>query len=456
MPVTTTAPTDRDTFLAALRAADILTPNQFTKAKSLAPSGAAANAAAALVSAGLITQFQADRLLAGRPDGYVLGQYVVLEQIGRGTMSRVYKAKHRTMNRPVAIKVLSAELTRTATARESFQKEIRAAGKLTHPNIVTAYDANELHGRFYLVLEFVDGPNLEVFVQQRGPLSVTDACAFIYQIATGLQHAHEKGMVHGDIKPANLLVARPSPSAPLTIKIADFGIPKATHGADFAAPEQLASSTLPVDHRADLYSLGCVFFYLLTGWPPFAGGTKEEKIRRHLWEELPPINRMRSDVPPDIAAIVHRLLAKHPAARFASVAELRTHLEATCVPVAIPMEGEVNFDMPVYPVQPGHDSGYLTGRAPQPSGVHTTPGSGTFSVPSAESSPWSQLTDELAEGDTVPIARTETPPPTRRIKKPLPNRERGAVPVWVTASLLTTVVLLSLMGIGAVVKILVK
>lgn len=454
MPVTTTAPTDRDAFLAALRAADILTPNQFTKAKSLAPAGPAANAATAIVAAGLITKFQADRLLAGRTDGYVLGQYAVLEQIGRGTMSRVYKAKHRTMNRPVAVKVLSAELTRTAATRESFQREIRAAGKLTHPNIVTAYDVNELHGRFYLVLEFVDGPNLELFVQQRGPLPVNDACAFIYQIATGLRHAHEKGMVHGDIKPANLLVARPSPSAPLTIKIADFGIPKATHGADFGAPEQLASSTLPVDHRADLYSLGCVFFYLLTGWPPFAGGTTEEKIRRHLREELPPINRMRSDIPPDVAAIVHRMLAKHPAARFASAAEVLAHLEATCVPVAIPMEGEVNFDMPVYSVQPGHDSGYLTGRATPPSGNHTQPGSGTFSVPPAEPSPWSQLTDEMAEGDTIPIKRTDTPSPTKRLKKP--NPDHGAVPVWVTVCLLATVVLLSLMGIGAVVKILVK
>jgi serine/threonine protein kinase len=432
--------TDRRTFLEVVRAASILTANQLAKAKTLAPTGSAADAARAMVATGLITRFQADRLLAGRTDGFSLGPYVILEQVGRGTMSRVYKAKHRTMNRLVAIKVLSSSLTRTAAEREGLQQEVRAAGKLAHPNIVTAYDANELQDRFYLVLEFVDGPSLDSFVRQRGPLPVPEACEFIRQTAIGLQHAHEKGMVHRDLKPRNLLVARPTPSAPLTVKIADFGIPKAVHGpTDFTAPEQAGSTPVPADSRADLYSLGCVFYFLLTGRAP---------------GEYPvPIGQVRPDMPPEVAAIVHRLLAKNPAARFVSAAELLIHLDAACVPVAIPVDDAVDFDMPAYPVKPGHDSGYLTGRAGQPSDMHPLPGSDTFTIPVAEPSPWAQLTDEMAE-ETQPLELDDTPLPLPYTSKPPGHGE--SVPLWMTATLLVGIVLLCLMGIGAVIKLLVK
>lgn len=420
----TAAPTDRDAFLEAVRAADILTPNQQAKATAVAPAGSAAGAAAAaLVAAGLVTRFQADRLLAGRTDGFIVGPYVVLDQVGRGAMSRVYKAKHRTMHRPVAIKVLSSGLTRTAAERAALQRAVRAAGKLTHPNIVTAYDASELHDRFYLVLEFVDGPSLDALVRQRGPLPVAEACEFVRQTAIGLQHAHEMGMVHGDLKPANLLVARPTPAAPLTVKIADFGVPKAVHGpTDFAAP---AGET---DHRADLYALGGAFYFLLTGRPPH----RDHPV---------PVGQVRPDVPPEVAAVVHRLLAPHPAARFASAAELLVHLDAACVPVAIPMDDAVSFDVPAYPARPGQDSGYLTGRSPQ-SGART-----------ADASPWARMTDEATE-DTVPLDLDITPDPIPYRAKP-PGRGEP-VPLWMTAGLLVGIVLLCLMGIGVVVRLLAK
>ena len=423
----TAAPTDRDAFLAAVRAADILTPNQHAKAAAVAPTGSAAGAAAALVTAGLVTRFQADRLLAGRTDGFIVGPYVVLDQVGRGAMSRVYKAKHRTMHRPVAIKVLSSGLTRTAPERDALQRAVRAAGKLTHPNIVTAYDASDLHDRFYLVLEFVDGPSLDALVRQRGPLPVADGCEFVRQTAVGLSHAHEMGMVHGDIKPANLLVARPTPAAPLTVKIADFGIPKAVHGpTDFAAPAGEG------DARADLYSLGGVFYFLLTGWPPHR-------------DHPAPLGQVRPDVPPAVTAVVHRLLAKDPAARFASAAELLVHLDAACVPVAAPVEDAVNFDLP-YPPQYSQDSGYLTGRAGPLSGIQA-PRYGP------EPSPWAQLADE-GDGDTVPLNLEDTPAPIPyRVKPP----GRGpAVPLWMSATLFVCAVLLSLMGISTVLKLLAK
>lgn len=451
---------DRDALFEAVCRTELLTPAQLQRAAVMVTDRAvrdAAGAAAALVAAGLLTRFQADRLLSGRTDGFQLGPYLILDQIGRGAMSRVYKARHRTMNRAVAIKVLSAELTRTAESRQRFQGEVRAAGKLSHPNIVTAFDANELHDRFYLVLEFVDGPSLQALVQQRGALPVDEACEFVRQIAQGLQHAHEHGVVHRDLKPSNVLVARPTQTAPPAVKIADFALPRVVSGRpDYLAPEAIHDPTA-ADARADLYALGCVFYFLLTGHPPFEGAD-DELVRAHVSREVPAVNRVRPDVRPEIAAIVHRLLAKRPAGRFASAAELLAHLDAACVPAAIPVDC-VSFDLP--PGAPyAHDSGYLTGRHALAGGSGAFPrsASGAFvlELPSApEPSPWAQLTEPTAAGDTAALEvddNTPAPPP-HRVVRLKPPRGSDAVPLWMTAVLLVCVVLLSLIGITAVAKV---
>jgi serine/threonine-protein kinase len=444
MPVPPTkAPVDRNTFLDTLWATDLLSASQFTRAEALAPAGSATDAARALVEAELLTRFQAERLLAGRTDGFFIDQYVLLEKVGRGSVSRVFKAKHRTMNRPVALKVLSSGLTRTAEERQTFQAEVRAAAKLAHPNIVTAYDINELCDRFYLVLEFVDGPNLDDLVRHSGPLPVAEACEFVRQTASGLQHAHEKGMIHRDIKPTNLLVARPTPAAPLAIKIADFGIPKTLSTAgpsDSAAPEARGTGPGLVDGRADLYSLGCVFYFLLTGRPPGAVPV--------------PVGQLRPDVAPEVAVIVHRLLAPSPAMRFTSAAELLLHLDAACVPVAIPMD-EVNFDFP-YPGHPGHDSGFYFGGNPPPgSGPHTPLGSGAFAVPTPapEPSPWAQITEAVAE-ETKPfdLDVTPAPPPHKTKPKPKQTGHGEPVPLWRTITLLVSTVLLCVLCLVMIVK----
>jgi serine/threonine-protein kinase len=419
MPSPVTAPpTARSALLSAVRAAGVLAPAQFARAETLAPNGSAADLAQSLVAHGLLTRFQADRLLAGRTDGFALDQYVLLEQVGRGARSRVYKAKHRTMKRPVALQVLAADLTRTPAQRAALLKAVRAAAALTHPNVVTAYDANELHDRFYLVLEFVDGPDLAALVAQRGPLPYDEACELVRQAASGLQHAHEKGIVHGDIKPNNLMVARPTPGAPLAVKLADFGVPKGPASANgFAAPEQLNPAARRSDHRADLYSLGTVLFFLLTGRAPNRGAD---------------LAHLRPDVPATVVAVVQRLFAPAPAARYQSAAELLAELDAACVPVAIPVES-ISFDLPVR-VQ-GADSDVFSGRYP---------------VPAEDPSPWAQLTAASA-GDTLPHDLERTPV----AHAPKAARQKGVSPVTMV-TLFVGAVLLCLMAIGGVIGLLAK
>lgn len=352
--MTTPQTMDRPTFLTNLRQSGLVTAEQMAKVVGRLPdSNRGPVLAKTLIEQGLLTRFQAELLLAGKTSGFFLGQYRILDHLGRGGMGRVFKAEHMTMNRIVAIKVLAAHLTKTPKAQQMFQREVRAAARLVHPNIVTAYDANQVGDRSYLVMEYVDGPNLEQLVKQRGPLPVGVVCDFIRQAANGLQHAHEVGMVHRDIKPANLLVQRPTSSsanAYCSVKILDFGLARLQSWGpgkpggesimaaentvlgtpDFLSPEQ-ARNMHSVDIRSDLYSLGCTMHYLLTGKTVFPGGTTLEKLVRHSTTEPPPIEALRPDVSPPVAAIYRRLMAKKPDHRFQTPAELA----ATLAPFAV-------------------------------------------------------------------------------------------------------------------------
>jgi serine/threonine-protein kinase len=340
---------DRETFLERVRASALISPERLMKALGNAPETDRGRVLARfLVETGHLTKFQAERLLAGRTDGFVMGQYRILDELGRGGMGRVFKAEHMSMGRVVAIKILSSELTKTERARQLFEREVKAAARLSHPNIVTAFDANQLGDRFFLVMEFVDGPNLHDLVKEHGLLPVTQACDYIRQAALGLQFAHDLGMVHRDIKPANLLVQKNKSNLSTgssVVKILDFGLARlntnddGTPGddsidvnaqtvmgtPDFLSPEQ-ARSLHATDGRSDLYSLGCAFYYLLIGKPPFPGGTTLEKLVRHSTEPPKPIGNLRKDIRPEVAAIVHRLLAKKADDRFQSAADLAAAL----------------------------------------------------------------------------------------------------------------------------------
>lgn len=377
-----------------------------------------------LLKLNLLTRFQATRLMKGKTDGFFLGQYRIMEEIGRGGMGRVYKAIHQTMGRNVAVKVLAPELTKTERAKQLFQREVRAAAKLNHPNIVTAYDANHAGDRFFLVMEYVDGPNLSSLVKDHGPLSIQQACEFIKQTAIGLAYAHGLGLIHRDIKPANLLVHTPSTGP--QIKILDFGLacmtntedprmiddsapPQTMLGtADYVSPEQ-ARNHKTVDTRADLYSLGCTFYYLLVGHGPFPGGTALEKIVRHTADAPPAIQALRPDVPDGIASIVHRLLAKNPDWRYQKAMDLVTDLEAAMT------GGTLDWNPPSKPTLQANDSSALS-----------TP----------EEDPFSQLLDENTDtthpgAQQVTDENTAPPPRSRPAPRPRPVPQRSHGSMWV-------------------------
>jgi serine/threonine protein kinase len=345
---------DRQTFLENLRRSELLNARELQAAvQGLPETDRGRDVARALIKKGVLTRFQAQQLLAGRTRGFVIGQYRILEQIGKGGMGRVYKAMHRTMKRVVALKVLAPELVRTEKARRLFKREVRAAAQLLHPNIVTAYDANKVTGRYFLVMEYVDGPNLDQLVRQGGPLPVSLACELVRQAAAGLQHALSLGMIHRDIKPGNLMVARGGPGLPSPapqIKILDFGLARLQEAEDaelagdgtiqtsantvlgtpdYLSPEQ-CRDLHATDIRSDLYSLGCTFYYLLTGQVPFPGGTSLEKLVRHASEDAEPVESLRPSVPAAVAAIVRKLMAKDPAERYQAPDELAAALAPFC------------------------------------------------------------------------------------------------------------------------------
>jgi eukaryotic-like serine/threonine-protein kinase len=287
-------------------------------------------------------------------------RYRILAQLGEGGMGTVYKAEHRIMERIVALKVIGSHLLSNPQAVERFRQEVKAAGRLSHPNIVVAHDADQAGNRHFLVMEYVEGIGLARLVEKKGPLAIAHACSFVRQAALGLQHAHERGMVHRDIKPANLMVTRKG-----QVKILDFGLarlsqpePEATVnlrkssraltavGAvmgtpDFLAPEQAVDSR-NVDGRADLYSLGCTLYYLLTGEVPFPGGSSLAKVYSHSAEEAVGIEQLRSEIPAALGKVVCKLMAKEPGERFQTAAEV----VAALAPFLRQEPAEASFETP--------------------------------------------------------------------------------------------------------------
>ena len=288
-------------------------------------------------------------------------RYLLLERLGSGGMGVVYKARHRLMDRLVALKVVRSELVDRPAMVSRFEREVRAAARLSHPNIVQAFDAETCGPLHFLVMEYVSGGNLADILAREGRMAVARACEFARQAAVGLQHAFVRGMVHRDIKPHNLIVSgdaanhgRPAE----LVKILDFGLarfiqetqppagesacktsrsfgggadcPETFAGTDpgslmgtsnYIAPEQ-ADDPRSADIRADIYSLGCTLYHLLAGQPPFAGIPEADKVEAHHSMTPPPLGTARPDVPPELAQVVGRMLAKDPEQRYQTPAEV--------------------------------------------------------------------------------------------------------------------------------------
>ncbi len=293
-----------------------------------------------LISRGLLTQFQIDALSEGRGASLRLGNYDILDRLGAGGMGTVFKARHRRMKRIVALKVLAANLSKDAMFVKRFQREVETIASLGHPNIVMAYDADEADVGHFLVMEFVNGRDLAACVTALGAMSAGQAVNCVLQVARGLAYAHSQEIIHRDIKPHNLLIDDSG-----VVKVTDLGLARLNHGAegadvaadvtmaggvlgtaDYMPPEQAIDSTT-IDHRADIYSLGCTLHYLLTGKPPFSGPTIMSLLLKHREAEIPSLRDVRPELPQQLDALFRRMMAKRPEHRLQHMSEVVAELE---------------------------------------------------------------------------------------------------------------------------------
>jgi serine/threonine-protein kinase len=343
VPITSTA-----RLVDALRDGRVLDPAQLTEVTDVLQSRYPDSRALAreLMQRGWLTAYQVNQLLQGRGGELVLGEYLLLERLGEGGMGQVFKARHQLMNRIVALKVIRKDCLAGPDALRRFQREIQLAAQLNHPHLVRAEYAAQVGDTHFLVMEYAEGTDLHRLVQKAGPLPVEQACAYVRQAALGLQHAHERGLVHRDIKPSNLQVT----ARGTVVKILDMGLARAQTSpgeerggaaltqtrtilgtADYIAPEQIRDPR-QVDIRADIYSLGCTFYFLLAGRPPFPDGAWEEKLVCHSKVDPQPLTQVRPDVPPALAALVGKMMAKRPEERYLTPADVASALAPFCSP----------------------------------------------------------------------------------------------------------------------------
>lgn len=304
--------------------------------------------------------------------GLAFGPYVLGQKLGGGGMGKIFVARHVHLDREFALKFIIADANHSLEASLRFDQEVKALGKLQHPNIVSAVDAGTIDGLQYLATERIQGQDLWQIVKWRGPLSIPDACEMIRQAALGLAYSHACGILHRDIKPSNLIVDRLG-----VVKILDFGLVRKLNSEqlltmdgvvlgtlDFIAPEQ-AQDARTADQRSDLYSLGCTLVYLLSGHPPFYGeryATPASKLKGHLLDSPDWLNHASAELPSPLLTTLRRLLAKDPASRIATAQEVAELLAPLC------HENLLNrlFDEVVVPYGPPTQSSLTSRQAPAP------------------------------------------------------------------------------------------
>ncbi|MGC1274361.1 MAG: protein kinase [Planctomycetaceae bacterium] len=417
-----------ETFITGVRNSGLIPPDQLDRLLGEIDAEGSEAVAGALVARNALTRWQADKILQGR-GGFFLGKYRLLSLLGKGGMSAVYLAEHTLMRRRCAIKVLPQKRINDSSYLGRFYREAQAIASLDHPNIVRAYDVDhetkdDIH---FLVMEYVEGRSLHEVIQQDGVLSFVQAADYCRQAAIGLQYAHQAGFVHRDIKPGNLLIDLTG-----TIKILDLGLArfsgdgeehsltvahdeKVLGTADYLAPEQALDSHT-VDARADLYSLGCTIYFLLTGAPPFTEGRLAQRLMAHQTKAPPPLAERRPGVPTSLAAIVMKMMAKRPDDRYQTASEVADVLAAW---LAANEAGSESGRMAAVTggMSTGARSGVINGRRPDsgrslapspkpPSSKKERPATGSGSSPRAGSGP-----PTVKGGSDPPLAKPIAPRP---------------------------------------------
>ncbi len=433
-----------DDLIRALRASGLHDETTFAAiARELAALGPNPDLLAThLVRREYVTAYQLGKVVAGRSADLFLGSYRIFDKLGEGGMGKVYKARCWRHERDVALKVVRPNLLKNPVIRGRYEREVRAATAIDHPNVVALYEAGEAGGKHYLAMEFVNGVDLARVVREHGKLLVPEACEYVRQAAFGLHHLHRKGYVHRDVKPSNVLVSGerhvPEATEAAFVKLTDLGLirdadlPNGERPAkltrdgtvvgtpDYMAPEQARDSS-NVDARADVYSLGCTLFFLLTGKPPFPDGTPIEKLFKHQLDPPPAVRVHRPDVPEGLSTLILQLMAKKPDRRPADALAVATALEPFTRYALGKVLGGYPLLLPGAPSAGGSSGSMnLTNEAAPPSGSGSgeppAGGSSVVGMPSVRG--W----DPVGPGAALPAVTT-----VNRHGKPV-NRRRGRRP----------------------------
>jgi eukaryotic-like serine/threonine-protein kinase len=338
-------------FLQAIRRSAVLSEKQFEKVEANVAEGnyppEPAELASRLVKDGVLTAFQVRQILKGKSHGLVFGRYVILDFLGKGGMGSVYKAWHRMMGRVVALKILDPRCVANSQSLARFRREMQLVGRLDHPNVVRAFDADRVGEYHFIAMEYVAGQNLEDLMKERGALPPADVVYFASQAADGLAHAHALGILHRDIKPSNLLLTDAR-----KVKILDFGLgtllekdelPAALTAAgitvgtpDYLSPEQ--ARMVKLDGRSDLYSLGCTMYHLISGQLPFKGESSMDCIVERITGKAIPISQVRPGLPPRLVQAIEKLMATNRDDRYQTADEAAAALRSLLRPKNLPAD----------------------------------------------------------------------------------------------------------------------
>jgi serine/threonine-protein kinase len=325
--------------LQVIRSSGVLAEKQLAEIKSRVLQGDypldSVDLAERLVRENILTSYQAKRFLNNRSQGLIVGRYIILDRIGSGSMGRVYKAHHVMMDRVVALKIIAPEIASNERVVARFQREMKLVGRLDHPNVVRAFDADQIQKVLYIVMEYVPGYSLGERLK-KGPIPPLEMVDYAAQAALGLAHAHEQGIVHRDIKPSNILRTHEG-----RIKVLDLGLGvlmEADSSATFATADGIAVGTVDymspeqacgreVDGRSDVFGLGCAMYHLMTGRLPFPGSNPIERLGKRISGRHVPITEYLPDVPSSFVRVLDKMLAHKPHERFSSAAELADALQ---------------------------------------------------------------------------------------------------------------------------------